>query len=408
MKLEGIGMALTDTKLRALKPRTKPYQVADGGGLFIEVMPGGAMVWRMRYRLAGRQEKVTFGPYPGITLADARLRREEAKSKIAHHESPMRARREQKSRATRPGTVEAFARVWLTEVVDKTNSNPRNVRRVVEKDIIPAIGRKRVPEVTPGDILAITDKIKARGADTSALMTRNVLKRMFGYAIARELTTFNPAAAIEARFIATAKSRDRSLSSDEIGRLLKVIYASSMRRAHKLVLHLLILCMVRKSELIEARWEEIDFAKAQWTIPGERMKKDRAHAVYLSTQALDLFQELKALSSGSPFVMPSRGSLQKPISKTTLNAAVRTLDLDLQDFVIHDFRRTASTHLNELGFNSDWIEKALAHEQKGVRGVYNKAEYADQRRKMLQTWADLVGNLITERKIILGRFGKSA
>lgn len=397
-------MALTDTKLRALKPRTKAYQIADGGGLFIEVMPGGAIVWRMRYRLAGRQEKVTFGPYPGITLADARLMREEAKSSIAHALSPMRARREQKALATRPGTVEAFARLWLADVVDKTNSNPRNVRRVVEKDVIPAIGRKRIPEVTPGDILAITDKIKARGADTSALMTRNVLKRMFGYAIARELTTFNPAAAIEARFIATAKSRDRSLSSEEIGRLLKVIYASSMRRAHKLALHLLILCMVRKSELIEARWEEIDFAKAQWTIPGERMKKDRAHTVYLSTQALELFQELKDLSSGSPYVMPSRSSLQKPISKTTLNAAVRTLDLDLQDFVIHDFRRTASTHLHEMGFNSDWIEKSLAHEQKGVRGVYNRAEYADQRRKMFGHWADYVQSLITDNKVIVGRF----
>ena len=401
-------MALTDTKLRALKPRTKAYQVADGGGLFVEVMPGGAMVWRMRYRLTGRQEKVTFGPYPGITLADARLMREEAKSKIAHDLSPMRARREQKAQATRPGTVEAFARVWLAEVVDKTNSNPRNVHRVVEKDILPAIGRKRVPEVTPGDILAITDRIKARGADTSALMTRNVLKRMFGYAIARELTTFNPAAAIEARFIATAKSRDRSLSSDEIGRLLKVIYASSMRRAHKLVLHLLILCMVRKSELIEARWDEINFDKAEWTIPGERMKKDRPHTVYMSTQALALFEELKALSSGSPYVMPSRGSLQQPISKTTLNAAVRTMDHDLQDFVIHDFRRTASTHLHEMGFNSDWIEKSLAHEQKGVRGVYNKAEYADQRRKMFQHWSDYVSNLVTDSKVVLGRFSKRA
>lgn len=138
------------------------------------------------------------------------------------------------------------------------------------------------------------------------------------------------------------------------------------------------------------------------------MKKDRAHTVYLSTQALDLFSELKALSNGSPFVMPSRGSLQVSISKSTLNAAVRTLDLDLQDFVIHDFRRTASTHLNEMGFNSDWIEKSLAHEQKGVRGVYNKAQYADQRRKMLQQWAGYVQSLVTDNKVIVGRFGGQA
>src|SRR5579863_3217899 len=143
-------MALTDTRLRALKPRAKAYQVADGGRLVAEVMPGtGTVVWRMRYRLAGRQEKVTFGQYPAISLADARLLREQAKSEVAHGRSPMRGRREQKAQATRPSTVEAFARVWLAEVVEKSNSQPRNVRRVVEKDIIPAIGRKRVPEVTP-------------------------------------------------------------------------------------------------------------------------------------------------------------------------------------------------------------------------------------------------------------------
>lgn len=401
-------MALTDTKLRALKPKDKAYQVSDGGGLHIEVMPGGAMVWRMRYRLAGHQEKVTLGPYPAIPLAEARLKREQAKAMIVRGESPMRMKRQAKLEETRPQTVEAFALVWLAEVVEKTNSAPRNVQRVVNKDIIPAIGRKRVSEVTPTDVLAITDKIKARGSDTAALLTRNVLKRLFAYAIARELTTFNPAAAIEARYIATARSRDRSLTSEEIGRLLKAIYASSMRRSHKLALHLLILCMVRKSELIEARWDEIDLDKAEWTIPAERMKKDRSHVVYLSHQALDLFQELKVLAGNSPYVLPSRGSLQQPISKSTLNQAVRTMDLDLQDFVIHDFRRTASTHLHEMGFNSDWIEKSLAHEQKGVRGVYNKAEYAVQRRQMLQHWANFVDSVLADRKVIVGRFSKQA
>ena len=398
-------MALTDTKLRSLKPRAKPYQVADGGGLFIEVMPGGSLVWRMRYRLTGRQEKVTFGQYPAISLADARLYREESKAAIAHGQSPMRVRRGQKIDATRPNSVEPFARMWLAEVVEKSNRCPRNIERVVNKDIIPAIGRKRVADVTPGDVITITDRIKARGSDTTALLTRNVLKRLFAYAIARELITFNPAAAIEARFIATAKSRDRALSSDEIGRLLKAVYASAMRRSHKLALHLLILCMVRKGELIHAKWDEIDFDKAEWVIPAERMKKDRPHVVYLSAQALALFSELRDLASGSPYVMPSRGSLQRPISHSTLNQAVRTMDLELQHFVIHDFRRTASTHLHEMGFNSDWIEKSLAHEQKGMRGVYNKAEYASQRRQMLQHWADYVQSLIDERKVILGRFG---
>ena len=241
-----------------------------------------------------------------------------------------------------------------------------------------------------------------------ALQTRNVLKRLFAYAIGRGLLTFNPAAAVEAKYIATAKSRDVTLSQNEIGRLLRAIYQSSMKRAHKLALHLLILCMVRKGELIGARWEEIDLDKAEWSIPAERMKKDKPHWVPLSRQAVAMFDELKGLASGSEWVFPSRNTRSKPIAHSTLNAAIRSLTHDVQDFVIHDFRRTASTHLHEAGFNSDWIEKALAHETKGIRGVYNRAQYADQRREMLQWWANFVDAQIEEgRKVIIGRFGES-
>lgn len=402
-------MALTDTKLRTLKPQDKPYQVADGGGLFVEVMPGGKVVWRMRYRLAGRQEKVTIGEYPAISLAEARRFREEYKAMIARSESPMKAKAETKAAIRDPDLFEPFAWRWFAEVVEKTNEQPRNIKRVLEKDVIPAMGRKRLSEVSVSDVLAVTDKIKARGADNMALATRNIMKRLFSYAIAREKMTFNPAAAVEARYIATARSRDVALTPDEVGKLLRGIYASNMRRSHKLALHLLILCMVRKSELIEAKWDEIDFEKAEWSIPGERMKKDRPHVVYLTRQALAMFEELKGLSSHSLWVLPSRGDLKKPISKTTLNTAVRGLDLDVRDFVIHDFRRTASTHLHETGFSSDVIEKALAHEQGGVRGIYNRAQYAEQRKQMLQWWADFVDAQIEEgRKVIIGRFGKAA
>jgi integrase len=433
-------MALSDTKLRKLKPADKAYQEADEGGLFVEVMPGGAKVWRLRYRLAGKQEKITLGDYPAYSLAEARTWRDDGKALIGRGLSPMALRRgdaipedaapavkelaqafirewclktREKAKikektAREADTVEAFARRWYAEIAEPNNSNPRNIKRVLEKDVIPAIGAKQIADVTVTDVLAITDRIKARGADQMALQTRNVLKRLFAYAIAREKVTFNPAAAIEAKFIATAKSRDVALTPDEIGKLLRAIYQSSMKRAHKLALHLLILCMVRKSELIEARWEEIDFDKAEWAIPGERMKKDKPHLVPLSRQAVAMFEELKGLASDSEWVFPSRGSLKKPIAHSTLNVAVRALEFDARNFVIHDFRRTASTHLHEAGFNSDWIEKALAHEMKGIRGVYNRAQYAEQRREMLQWWADFVDSQIEEgRKVIIGRFGKA-
>jgi integrase len=437
-------MALSDTKLKNLKAADKSYQAADEGGLFIEVMPGGTKVWRMRYRAGGReakQEKITLGDYPTYTLSEARSWREDCKVLAGRGLSPMALKRgdaipddavpaikelahafigkwclktRQKAKAKEDAaresaTVEVFARRWYAEIVEPANSNPRNVHRVLEKDVIPAIGRKQVSDVTVTDILTITDKIKNRGADQMALVTRNVLKRLFAYAIAREKTTFNPAAAIEARFIAQARSRDVALTPEEVGKLLRAIYQSSMKRAHKLALHLLILCMVRKSELIEAKWEELDLEKGEWSIPGERMKKDRPHLVSLSRQALAMFEELKMLASGSEWVFPSRGDLKQPIAKSTLNVAVRALAVDVRDFVIHDFRRTASTHLHEAGFNSDWIEKCLAHETKGIRGVYNRAQYADQRREMLQWWADFVDSQIQDGrgKVIIGPFGKS-
>lgn len=433
-------MALTDTKLRNLKPGEKAYQEADDGGLFVEVMPGGAKVWRFRYRLAGKQEKVTLGDYPTYSLGEARTWRDDCKALAGRGLSPMALKRgdpapddtapavkemaqtfvrnwcmkaveraKAKEAETKAAdTVEAFAWRWYAEIAEPANSSPRNIKRVLDKDVIPAIGAKQIADVTVTDILAITDKIKNRGADQMALQTRNVLKRLFAYAIAREKITFNPAAAIEAKFIAQAKSRDVALTPEEIGKLLRAIYQSSMKRAHKLALHLLILCMVRKSELIEAKWEEINFDRAEWSIPGERMKKDKPHLVSLSRQAVAMFEELRGLASGSDWVFPSRGDLKQPIAKSTLNVAVRALEIEVRDFVIHDFRRTASTHLHETGFNSDWIEKALAHETKGIRGVYNRAQYADQRREMLQWWADFVDSQIEEgRKVIIGNFGKA-
>ncbi len=437
-------MALSDTKLRNLKPGEKPYIETDDGGLHLEVMPGGAKVWRLRYRVGGRgakQEKITLGDYPTYSLAEARSWRDDCKALAGRGLSPMALKRgdpipeeaapavkelaqafirewclktREKARikeeaAKEADTVEAFAMRWYKEIAEPANSNPRNILRALEKDVIPAIGSKQVADVTVTDILAITDKIKNRGADQMALQTRNVLKRLFAYAIARQKTQFNPAAAIEAKFIASARSRDVALSSEEVGRLLRAIYQSSIKRAYKLAIHLLILCMVRKSELIEAKWEELDLEKAEWAIPGERMKKDKPHLVSLSRQAVAMFEELKGLASGSEWVFPSRGSLNQPIAHSTLNQAVRSLEIDVRDFVIHDFRRTASTHLHEAGFNSDWIEKCLAHETKGIRGVYNRAQYADQRREMLQWWADFVDSQIHDGrgKVIIGPFGKA-
>ncbi len=382
---------LTDTKIKSLKAKSERYRVSDSGGLTLEIMPSGTKAWRYRYQLHGvRQPTLTIGNYPEISLADARKRRDEWAILVARGESPKRAMQAEKS--AKLNTVAAFGAEWLNEQVKgKSDSYVTTMRRLMQKDVYPVLGSMPLADVKPIDILELCDRIKARGAPKMALLTRNVLRRMYDFAIARQMAETNPAAALVARFIATEESRTRVLAPIEIGQVLRGIYASDIRRALKLALNLLFITMVRKAELTEASWDEFDLESALWDIPAERMKKDKPHRVYLSRQAVAMLNELRSFAGESAYLFPStRGYEDRPISKSTLNQAVRALSLDVQHFVLHDFRRTASTHLHEMGHSSDAIEMALAHKIQGIKGVYNRAEYAAQRRVILQAWADFV------------------
>lgn len=400
---------LNDTRIKALKPKNARYPVSDGGGLLLEVMPSGSKIWRYRYTLHGkRQPTVTIGEYPAVGLMAARERARRYAEIVARGVSPAAdAKHDRGASKDHPNTVREFGAYWIEQEISKKSPEyRRTTNRALEKDVYPAIGNKTLTEVNPGDVLAICDRIKKRGAPKMALHTRNVIKRLFEYAIARQLATTNPATAIVARFIATQESRTRVLAPDEIGRVLRAVYASSIRRPLKLAIHLLVLTMVRKSELIEARWSEFDLEAGIWRVPAERMKKDREHWVYLAPQALAMFQELYENRTSAEYVFPTVRGTDRPIAKSTLNQAIRALDIEVQHFVLHDFRRTASTHLHEMGQPSDAIEKALAHMIKGIKGVYNRAEYAQERRRILQLWAEFVDAQIDEgRKVVIGKFG---
>lgn len=435
---------LSDVAIKAAKPRDKTYTLPDGGGLTLEVLATGTKVWRLRYRLLGKLEKATLGQYPAYGLAEARQWREEGKWLASRGASPaalkqgaplpadlpavvkeraeafiqswcLEARAKAQAQAaaaaqaaTTAKLVSTVAWEWYDEVVVARNKSPRTIQRALEKDIVPAIGDKAVDAVTVLDAQAITDAIKKRGSDQMALVTRNIGARLFRYAIARQLCTFNPFAALDANFIAQARSREVALTLDEVGRLLRAVYQSSMRRSHKLAVHLLILTLARKGEVIAARWAEINFEEKLWSVPNTRMKMGKPHLVPLAPEALALLEELRHLAGDSPFVVPSSHGLDKPIAASTLNTALRSLEHDVRDFVIHDFRRTASTHLHEAGYPADWIEKALAHETGGIRGVYNKAQYLDQRRTMLAEWATLVDRQLREGgKILIGATGRA-
>jgi integrase len=406
------AIPLNDKRIKAMKPKAKRYLVADGGGLVLEVMASGTKIWRYRFSLHGKQQPlVTIGEYPSVTLLDARDRARKYGETVSSGVSPVADAKKDRGAVKVLDSVRAFGDLWfVAEIAEKSKSYSTVTRRALEKDIYPAIGNKPLADVSAGDVLAICDKIKGRGAPQMALFTRNVVKRMYEYAISRQAAAINPAQQLVARFIATPQSRTRVLSLDEIGSVMRTVYASDMSRAYKLALHLLVITMVRKSELIEAEWSEFDFEAGIWRIPAARMKKDIEHWVYLSAQALEMLRELKTLSHSQRFVFPMRrGHEDRPIAKSTLNQAVRAMKADVQHFVIHDFRRTASTHLHEMGMSSDAIEKALAHSIKGIKGVYNRAEYANERRKILQLWATFVDAQINEgNKVVVGKFGRVA
>ena len=403
-------MALTDTALKALKPKDKPYTLADERGLYVEVFPTGGVIWRFRYRLSGKQEKLTLGKYPALTLKNARVKRDEAAQTAAMGSSPAKQKQLAKMAAADATTVAEFGERFFREIVAKDRQDVSIPRRYFDKAIVPAIGHKPVRDVTTEDVRAIIWKKKDEGFDAAAGEIRGVLKRLFDFALTAGLAALNPVLALPMRHVHKSKSRERTLSPEEVRTFLVAAFESNIRRQFKIGLHLLLLTMVRKSELLLARWEHVDFEQAEWHIPVENSKTGKPHVVYLSRQSLALFKELRLLAGGSELVMPGRGSLTKPFAHNSINTALKTAlqGQPIPAFTVHDLRRTASTLLHENGWASDVVEKALNHTIGGVRGVYNRAEYAIQRREMLQFWADYIEQLVNAGKVILGRFKQVA
>jgi integrase len=404
--LKEAGM-LTDTWIKSAKPKDKVYRKSDGDGLEIEISPKGRKTWRYRYRMAGKQEKVTLGKYPALSLKDARKKRDELTKLVEQGISPARCRQQNK-RVAPEQTIREFGERYYTEVVCRDRKRPEEMKRYLDREVYPQLGHRLLSAVTVEDVRRIVEKKKAHGADSSAAQIRNLIKRLYDHAIAAGLAESNPAAALPGRFITTARSRDRVLSKDEIKLFLTTIYQSNIRRQFKLALHLLLLTLARKGELLNARWEHVDFEAGEWHVPKESSKTGKPHIVYLSSQAIELFRELQSLAAPSELVLPGRGSLTRPFADNALNKTLDGLTFDMMPFTIHDLRRTAATHLAEMNYSSDYVEKALNHLIRGVRGIYNRAEYADQRRDMLQHWANIVDDLVTENKVIIGHFNRTA
>ncbi|HEK0687810.1 MAG: tyrosine-type recombinase/integrase [Proteus mirabilis] len=396
---------LTDTRLRSLKPQDKLYKVSDRDGLYVAVTKSGVISFRYDYRFNGRRETVTFGRYSadGITLAEARAELIEAKRLLNAGISPASKKRDG-IESKKIGTVFKDYTVNFLNDAQYADSTRAMKEAIIEKEIYPVFGKLQLEEITTPRLRALCEKIKDRGAKATALQVREIVGSVFTYAIDRGYEISNPADAIKASSIGTFQARERAMSPKEIGILFHELENYSCYPTLKLAVKFVLLTLVRKSEFIHATWDEIDFKNRQWVIPKGRMKGRKEHVIYLSDQAMDILTGMKVCAMGSDYLMPGRYDIKKPLSNAALNnvidGTVKRINekgIEFEPVTVHDLRRTASTLLHEAGYNSDWIEKCLAHVQNGVRAVYNKAEYAEQRRKMLQEWADMVDEWIKEK-----------
>ena len=398
---------LTDTALKNLKPKQKMYKVSDRDGMYAEVKTTGRIVFRLDYRLHGRRETLTLGRYgrDGISLAEARDLCTAARKAVKEGQSPAQEKQREKQRLNDAESFGEFGEAYFRE--SKMADSTRAMRRhIYDRDIAPSWSKRLLHEITPQDLRNLCGRVKDRGAPATAIHVRDIIKQIFGFAILHGEKVENPADAVGPASIATFEVRDRALSPSEIRTAFRLIERVATLPTIRLGLKLILLTMVRKSELQDATWDEVDFENAVWSIPKERMKRSKPHNVYLSQQAIDILIALKTCSGNSRYVLPSRYDADEPMSRATFNrvtAAIVELakkdELPLGHFTVHDLRRTGSTLLNEIGFNSDWVEKCLAHEDgRSSRGVYNKAEYEPQRRHMLQQWANLVDAWIRGEK----------
>lgn len=405
---------LTDTAIRRLKPRESAYKRADGHGLVLEVRPTGQRAWLYRYRLYGRQEKLSLGSYPEISLAKARALHVDARQMVLAGKSPAQAKQAEKRRLSDDlQVVRGLAKAYLEDHVARLAS-ATHAERYVRKQILPALGGKLIGEVAPADCIGIVKRIARRGAPAVARKVLEQLRGMFGYAVDHHLLVVNPAAQVRASKVIGAKaSRDRVLDAAELKRFFDAVETFPTSRANRIAFRLIALTLVRKGELVKARREHVDLERGEWTIPSANAKNRQEHVVYLSEQARALFAELLDLAAESDWVLPGRDP-SKHLSLAALNQVLfvqRNKGKEwgwLADLWIHDLRRTASTHLHETGWPSDVIEKALNHTIGGVRGVYNRAQYAEQRRRMLQAWADYLDGLVAGADVTRLRQGIAA
>ena len=388
-------MLLSSFSIEKAKPRAKPFKLADGNGLHILINPNGSKLWRFRYRHNGTQKMIGFGSFPEVSLAQAREKRDEARKVVAAGEDPSQKRKDER-RAVAVAASNTFGIVAL-EYIEKCEAEGMAEqtgykKRWLLQDLAKPLTDKVITEITPADILALLKSVEKTGRRESARRLRAIIGAVYRYAIATLRAENDPTYALRGALMAP-KVTHRAAITDEVqlGRLYTSICEYDGWPTLTAALKLNLLTMCRPGEVRHMKRSEINFPKALWQIPAERMKMKIAHDVPLSRQALEVIRGVWDLFPNSELVLPSIRSWKRPLSENALNSALRRMGYTKEEVTSHGFRSSASTILNERGHNPDVIEMALAHQdQDAVRAAYNRSKYLNERVKLMQAWADLL------------------
>lgn len=405
-------MALTDSVIRSAKPRERDYKLADWGGLYLLVTPAGGKHWKLKFRISGKEKKLSLGSYPAVKLIDARKARDQARAQLEAGADPAHERK-MENIASKIGAGKTFQSVAEDFIAVKLEGNGKaeatvNKARWFLSQLTSSIGSRPIAEIEPAELLAPLKKLERRGRRETAVRTRNFASRVFRHGVANTLCKSDPAALLAgALSTPIVKHHAAILDPLKLGEFLRAINGhtgATVRLAMQLSPHV----FLRPGELRKGRWSEVDWENAVWTIPAERTKLRRNHSVPLSRQSLEILNELRQVSGSYELMFPGLRSHLVPMSENALNQAFRRMGWGAGEVTAHGLRATASTLLNECGkWHPDAIERALAHgHSNAVRGAYARGQHWGERVEMAQWWSDYLDQLSGGAKILpLARTG---
>lgn len=402
-------MALTDTFVKNIKSTntTSGEKHTDGQGLYLQVKAAGKY-WRLNYRYLGKQKTLAFGVYPAISLAKARQRRDKARELLADGVDPSSAKQEEKQAKARAATntFELVARDWLSKT--KAKRAPITQLKVttwLEKDVFPFIGKMTISAIGPRDVLdKVVRKAEARGAIDTAHRLKQIIGQVFRYAVVTELAERDVTTDLREALASKSETKHHAAITEpmQVGALLRSIHAYTGHPPTVAALQLSPLVFVRPGELRTMEWKELRLEKAEWRIPGSKMKMEVDHIVPLSSQAVQILRELEPITGHGRYVFPSLRTGERPMSENTINAALRGMGYSNEMHTAHGFRAMARTIMDEvLGERVDFIEHQLAHAVKDPNGrAYNRTAHLPARREMMQRWADYLDKLRVGAEVI--------